>query len=120
MERPSRHHVYSERRWYKTPLEKYVRNHFGMLVPLYLEPHKELHAKTPPPPKPNQRLLLMTAKLLDDLPNSTLSNQPAVIREVAEAHLHLNDKLAQRIGENFMQQLEFIDAGYYHQGGEDA
>lgn len=117
MEHPSRHHVYSERRWYKTPLEKYVRNHFGMLVPMYLQPHRELHANTPPPPKPNQRLLLLTAEWLDNMSTATLSNSPGAVREIAERHLELEDKLAQRIGSNFMQQLEFIDEGYYHQGG---
>lgn len=119
MDKPNRHHVYSERRWYRTPLERYVRSHFGMLVPMYVQVHKELHANVPPPPKPNQRLLLMTAKFLDDLPDSTLANQPQAIRELAQAHLELDDKLAQRIGANMIDQLHFIDQGYYHQGGTD-
>lgn len=113
MESSSRHHVLFEKRWYHTPLEKHVRNHYGLLVPMYLQPHRELHANVQPPPKPNQRLLLATAELLDNLPNSTLANPPQVVLAVAEDMLGRDDKLAQRIGHNLLEQSGYIEEGYY-------
>lgn len=49
----SRHHVASERRWYTTPTEKKYREMSGLVLHLANQPHRDLHANVPPPPKPS-------------------------------------------------------------------
>ena len=47
-----RHHIASERKWYKTPTERKYREMNGMVLRLAIQSHRELHANVPPPPKP--------------------------------------------------------------------
>jgi hypothetical protein len=59
------------RRDYKTPIERAFRNHHGLVVPVSLEAHAELHANLYPPPKPHRELML---GILNNLEEYNLSN----------------------------------------------
>jgi hypothetical protein len=58
------HHVFSERRWYKSPLERKLRQHKGFVIPMEVLAHSELHANLPPPEKPNFQ---QSQQLLQDI-----------------------------------------------------
>jgi hypothetical protein len=58
------HHVFFERRWYKTPLERKLRQHRGFVIPMEVSNHSELHANVAPPEKPNFQ---QTQQLLQDI-----------------------------------------------------
>ncbi len=51
------HHVFWERRAYKTPIEKLARNLGGLVIRVDIDNHNELHAVLPPPPKPPHEVL---------------------------------------------------------------
>jgi len=53
----SRHHIASERNWYKTPSEKKYREMSGLVLHLANQPHRDLHANVPPPPKPSPNFM---------------------------------------------------------------
>lgn len=46
------HHVFFEKRWYKSQAEHRFRNLGGLVLPMHIPVHDELHANVPPPPKP--------------------------------------------------------------------
>lgn len=47
------HHVFYERRNYKAPIERQVRNLGAFVISANVVDHQELHANVPPPPKPH-------------------------------------------------------------------
>jgi len=53
----SRHHIFSERDWYRTPLQRKVRQMGGAVVQLANQPHRELHANVEHPPLVNPNLM---------------------------------------------------------------
>ena len=109
----NRHHLFHARAWYKTPLEKALRQHDGLVVPMYVGVHKELHANVQPPPKPNQRLILGALACLDDLPGSTLAHPPQAVLALTEHFLEQDDRLAQRLGHSLLEQASYIQEGYW-------
>lgn len=56
----SRHHIFSERDWYRTPLQRRFREMVGGVVRLANQPHRELHANVKPP-------LLINPNLMADI-----------------------------------------------------
>jgi len=110
------HHALWTRTSYKTSLEKALRNHQGLIVPLLVPVHKELHARIDPPPKPDKRLIIGSLEMLDDLPLSMLTNEPETITAYSEWLLEQRDGLATRIGKHLVRQLVFIERGYYNAG----
>ena len=114
-ERPfNSHHTFWTRASYKTSLEKALRNHDGLVVPLLVPVHRELHAHIDPPPKPDKRLIISSLEFLDDLPLSTLTNEPETISALAEHYSSLRNGLATRIGKHLCRQLVYIERGYYN------
>lgn len=109
----TRHHVLWQRRDYHTQLEKALRNHTGLVVPLYDAVHRKLHIEVPPPPKPNSRLILGALAMLDELPNSTLAKPPETVLALSEHFLDQDDRLAQRLGHHLLNQSAYIQEGYY-------
>jgi len=108
------HHALWTLASYKTSLEKALRNHTGLIVPLGLQEHRELHAHIDPPPKPDKRLILSSLEFLDDLPLSTLTNEPETIRAYSEHLFTERSGLATRIGKHLVRQLTYIDRGYHN------
>lgn len=53
----SKHHVFHERDWYRTPLQRKVRTMGGAVVQLANQPHRDLHANVVPPPLVNPNLM---------------------------------------------------------------
>lgn len=51
------HHVMHYRRWYKSNAEKMFRNMSGLVLPLNVGVHNDLHATVPPPPKPSRGMI---------------------------------------------------------------
>ena len=51
------HHVFSERRNFKTPIERQVRNLGAFIIRANAVDHQEMHCNVPPPPKPNHEQL---------------------------------------------------------------
>lgn len=109
------HHVFWQRRWYKTPLEKVLRSHRGLVIPLFEPVHNELHAQLLPPPKPSSRMIMGALEFLETLPATTLDTPPELCTALSEHFLAIDTKVAQRIGQNLVEQQVFIAEGYYHQ-----
>lgn len=116
-ERPfNAHHTHWNRAWYTTSLEKTLRSHEGLVVPMYLQDHKDLHANIMAPPKPDKATILGALSMLDDLPQTVLSNPPECIAELAEYYGSLRKGNATRLAKSLNKQLHFIERGYYHAG----
>lgn len=115
MERPfNHHHVLWNRVWYKTSLERALRSHDGLVVPILVPVHKELHANIDAPPKPDRDLIIGSLEMLDDLPQSVVTNPLETVNTYAEWLLARQAKLAGRIGANLMRQIPYLEEGYYH------
>lgn len=56
MER-NRHHVWHERKWYQSTLDKQFRQYSGFVVLTPVETHNNLHAVIKPPLKPHPELM---------------------------------------------------------------
>ena len=108
------HHALWQRAWYKSPIEKCLRTHRGLIVPIQIEVHKELHADIPPPPKPSGRLILGALAMLDELPTRILADPPQAIGYLHDHWSRMHDQRANRIAENIGQQLVYIEEGFYH------
>jgi hypothetical protein len=107
------HHVLWCRKWYKTPIEKTLRSHQGLIVPMYQDVHRQLHAALDPPPKPNSRIILGSLAMLNELSFRTLSDPRQTTMALAEHLLENEESKAQRIGHHIVKQLAFIEEGYY-------
>ena len=53
----NKHHIWFERRRYRSPLDKQFRQYGGFVVPTLVEVHNELHAQVRPPLKPSPDLM---------------------------------------------------------------
>lgn len=62
----NKHHVWFERRDYRTSLDKRFRRYGGFVVPTLVEVHNELHAQVRPPLKPSPDLMRATLAHLAD------------------------------------------------------
>lgn len=51
------HHIFWERKAYRTRLERLVRGMGGAVLRLDRQAHQDLHHELPPPPKPNFHLM---------------------------------------------------------------
>lgn len=52
----NRHHPFWEKGWYTPKEEQNFRNIGGLVLPMWIPPHNEIHAKLSPPPKPSKGL----------------------------------------------------------------
>jgi hypothetical protein len=62
----SKHHVWWERRDYKSSIEKRFRNHAGLVIPLNNDVHKFLHLVVPAPPKPMKEEIVECIQFMKD------------------------------------------------------
>lgn len=105
----NRHHALWQRREYTSPLEKAFRQHDGLVVPMYLNAHSELHARVAPPPKLPKIAMENSIYFLDTL--DCLDNPLATITALTD---HLADQesgVCTRLAKNLMRQMIFIEPG---------
>lgn len=95
----NRHHTFWMRRDYKTPIERAFRNHHGLVIPVDVDVHAELHANLYPPPKPHRELML---GILNNLEEYNLAN-PLDGLEITIDYLETG-----RIRKHLIQQLGFL------------
>lgn len=107
------HHVLHERGWYNTPQRRLLRNHQGLVVPMEVGIHKELHANIEPPVKPTARVVDASLCYLDSLPDRVLNNPLRAVEALSEFLYSRTDRVAERIGENLAKQLIYLQDGYY-------
>ena len=107
------HHLLYTKAWYKSPLEKAIRNHEGLVFPMFRPVHKDLHAECLPPPKPTREIILGTLAMLDDLKPQILHQPTEVTLAMAEFMLGREENIAHRIGHNLLQQHIYIQDGQY-------
>lgn len=108
----NKHHIFHDRAWYKTPEEKRLRNYEGLVIPMDVDIHRQLHLAVKQPPKPPRKLLIPALEFMDDLPFTTLQNAPETVYLLAE-HFHgIRDRVAGQIGVNLVKQLAFVEEGY--------
>lgn len=104
------HHAFFCRNKYKTPQEKQFRQLGGLVLPILITVHRELHSNIPPPPKPSPDLMRLITEYADndyhdtyeafseiawyigDLANSATSQQLA--EEAFAIHQNLIDQSA--------------------------
>lgn len=53
----NRHHLFWQRDWYRTPVERKFREQHGAVLLLNKEVHSELHNEVPAPKKPHPELM---------------------------------------------------------------
>ena len=103
------HHTVWCRAWYKTCAEKNFRLHSGLIVPMHIPVHNELHANIPPPPKPTRESMLGATALLNDLSDTQLHNYLDTIERVGDFMISRE----QKIGEYLLLQLPYIEEGLW-------
>lgn len=106
----NRHHAIFQRRDYLTPLEKAFRQHDGLVVPMYLNAHSELHARVVVPPKLPKIAMENAIYFLDTL--DCLENPLATITALTD---HLADQESgdcTRLAKNLIRQMVYIEGGY--------
>jgi len=101
----SRHHVFFNRSYYKSRLEKQFRTHKALVIPMDVQIHKDLHAEVPPPPKPSPRLIYGAIGVLSTLDTFEPVN---TVLTLSEHFLELDSNLAHRIGHNLLHQAGYI------------
>lgn len=122
MERMTRHHVFSERAWYRTKTEKTFRTIGGLVVPMVCEWHNRtpdsLHNNVGHPPKPTRDMILDILNL--DLPQNHLLAVEQVAGRFAlmatRASLEYDHNVALGIHDNLMQQMPYLMGGYIDRG----
>lgn len=105
----NRHHPIHERKSYRTIEEKRFRN--GIIVPMYVEAHRDLHGYVDAPPKPTREQILGALAMIDDLPSRIQQNPVELVQCTADYFLSDRSALAQAMGENLTRQLVFIEHG---------
>lgn len=113
----NRHHVSWANRNYKTQTEKRYRNMAGMVLPLLVTEHRELHAHIKPPPKPSHALMQHAIAF-----NSAIDMRTDVygqFEQMIEFFADIGD-MSQRVSEsktsraiaaNFVLQEAFVSKG---------
>lgn len=109
-----RHHVAFMRRWFKTPLEKHYRSLGGLVLPIQGIVHRELHAKSYPPPKPSSELMINIVDFDDEQQSiPQIQRFHAIIDFLGDisvnSHSYERSDEAQRLQENFIEQARWID-----------
>lgn len=105
------HHAIWQRAWYRGHVEKSYREHRGLKARMYIPEHQALHANIYPPMKPTRELLLGATAMLDALPDDVLGQPLETITRLGEWYLDIDERLPQRIGENLLSQIPYIEKG---------
>ncbi len=111
----NRHHVMHYARWYQTPTERLFRNIEGLVLPLYVPEHNELHANVPPPLKPTRPLMEQVTEYAHELyddPYEQFNKLVHFIGDIANSSWSCEraDE-AFRLHENLIAQAGYIELG---------
>lgn len=107
----NRHHVWHERKWYRSGLDKDFRTYPGFVITMPVQDHKELHAAINPPIKPSPMLMhiVLDALRRDNVDlTDTIPATLEVLATQAERSYNGDSQLIKRIGANLLAQSEFI------------
>jgi len=110
------HHVFWARREYTSNREKSFRNMAGLILPMAITWHNDLHAQLQPPQKPSRALMDQITgyneSLEFDSPYARFSQMTKFILRLAETtpNIGMADQ-ALKIGTNLMLQEAFVDKG---------
>lgn len=104
----NRHHVFFQRRKYKTGAERRLRNNPAFVIPMDVGIHQDLHANVVTPPKPD-------ASLIHGILNNLENNQHRGLLDGVLFTIDYLDgietKTAQRLSMNLQKQLGFLIVG---------
>ena len=101
----NQHHLFFNKSYYKSRLEKQFRTHSALVIPMELQVHRDLHAEVPPPPKPSARLIYGAIGALSTLDTFEPVN---TVLTLSEHFLSIDNNLAHRIGHNLLMQAGYI------------
>jgi hypothetical protein len=109
------HHAFWKRRDYKTDREKRFRNLKGLVLPLEVKWHRELHANLRPPQKPTVELMDHLIDFSQELDGDHYVRFAKIAKEIiyiaeTSSNYGLAD-IAQSIGSNLLLQTAYIDKG---------
>ena len=114
----NRHHVCFERMdWMNSKIGSFVRTAPGLIIPMVIENHNELHREVEPPKVIHPVLGGLVLNKLNELSDRhyTLQNRLVMfdgvteyLRAVGEADRRFYAPEALRLAENFEQQREFM------------
>lgn len=98
-----RHHLFYESRFYKQGLEQQFRNYKGLVIPIDIEVHRELHTTLYPPLRPTTVNMLGCMDYLDT-EGYNASNSIDYFKD----HAVGNQRANIRIADHLERQLGFI------------
>jgi hypothetical protein len=109
------HHVFFCRNKYKSPQEKQFRQLGGLVLPILITVHRELHGEIAPPPKPSHNLM----NLIGEYSNNDYHDTYEAFSEIAWyigdlANSATNQQLAEEafaIHQNLVDQSAYIAEG---------
>lgn len=104
----NRHHVFFQRRNYKTGLERRLRNNPAFVIPMDVTVHGDLHANVGIPPKPKAELTYGILNNLDNHPHRGLLDGVLYTVDYLSG---IETKTAQRLSDNLTKQLGYLIVG---------
>ena len=111
MER-NNHHVWHERKWYKSRLDKRFRSYGGFVINMAIPDHQELHAHVRPPIKPAPWLMEVVLEHLrvEEVPiEETIPATIDLLEFQAQRTILVGEStLMRKINNNLIAQYEFI------------
>jgi len=112
------HHVFWEKANYKTKKERTFRNMEGLVLPMVITWHSDLHANLRPPQKPSKALMNQIVDYTKELgfedPYERFRQIAGFVIRLSERHGEVADQ-AQKIGANLVLQSAFIDKGMVYE-----
>jgi len=108
-----RHHVlWTRREQQKTRMNRLLRNHPGLIIPLPVSVHRDLHAEIPPPIVPPPPLAESILTAINGQPfNNMFSVAIRHLAELTEAGGRWSEPASQ-LGFNFLDQAEIMSSVY--------
>ena len=103
----NKHHVWFERKNYKTPIERQVRNMGAFIIRVNAVDHQELHVAVPPPPKPSHEQLHDLHQFMQEH-NYDIENLDGLGWGIVWA----NDRRLYSIEENLNNQYDYLSGDY--------
>jgi hypothetical protein len=112
----NKHHVFWEKKRYQSKREQYFRNLGGLVIPMVITWHDDLHANLRPPQKPGKRVMDLMTDYITELefedPYVRFSQISRFAIRQAESLTHYGmANEMQKIGVNMLLQSAFIDKG---------
>jgi len=104
----NRHHLFFQKKNYKTGLERRLRNHPAFIIPMDIGIHRGLHQEVKQPLKPDSRLIY---GILDNLDNHLHRGPLDGVFYTVEYLEGVETKQAERLAMNLTRQLGFVVLG---------